>query len=74
MPPLDPHRLALAAGLATSMLSEAENAEAEALMATNEEFARTVREFRKTLEAESDVAVPERVWDGIKRRLTGLHT
>jgi anti-sigma-K factor RskA len=69
VPDLD--KRALAAGLVTDTLSEAEVIKAEALMRSDMDFADLVRVFRDTLSKEGDASLPERVWLGIERRLTG---
>ena len=66
-----PDKKALAAGLVTATLTEAEAAHAEALLLTDLDFAQMVRGFREIFDAEDDKALPERVWLGIERRLTG---
>lgn len=67
----DQDMTALAAGFVTATLTEAEGAEAEALLVSSTVFANMVREFRQILDAEGVHDLPERVWLGIERRLTG---
>lgn len=74
MPEPDPDRLALAAGFVTATLSAAEAATAEALIASDEDFAIVVKAFQETFEAEGDAALPETVWQGIQSRLTHRQT
>lgn len=67
----DSGKRVLAAGFVTATLSEAEVAEAEILLASDADFANLVRDFRALYEAEGANALPESVWQGIERRLTG---
>jgi hypothetical protein len=63
-------KIALAAGHATSTLDEDERREAEALMASEPEFAAMVASFRKSLAEEGSNAVSEKLWREIESNLT----
>jgi anti-sigma-K factor RskA len=66
----DLDRMALAAGLATSTLDEKERVEAEALMASDPEFAALVAAFRNRLAEEASDGVSKKLWRAIESNLT----
>jgi anti-sigma-K factor RskA len=66
----DPVKRALAAGFVTETLSPEEAVEVEALLLADKDFASLVEVFRQELHAEGDSPLPDRVWEGIGKRLT----
>jgi hypothetical protein len=65
-----PDRLALAVGLATSTLDDAERAEAEALVTSDPAFAALVADCRQRLDQPEADDVSDGLWRRIERRLT----